>query len=289
MSICRTDRPRSIVITGASTGIGAACALDLDQRGFRVFAGVRKEADAQRLRQQASERMVPLMLDVTDAEAIAAAVETVAADVGPAGLFGLINNAGIVVPGPLELVPIDKLRMQMEVNVLGQIAMIQAFLPLLRAARGRIINMSSISGRVAAPYLGPYCGSKFALEAFSDALRLELRNWGIKVVLVEPGSVATPIWQKSREAADEASGQINADAVALYEADLDALRRVTQKIADNAMPVEKVLRAVRHALYARRPRTRYPVGTEARLTYRFLRFLPDRLRDRVIRRGIGLP
>ena len=164
--------PPAVVITGASTGIGKACALELDRRGFRVFAGVRSESAAQELQAQASARLTPVRIDVTDAASIAAAAETIARSVGDAGLAGLVNNAGIAVSGPLEIVPIDALRRQLEVNVIGPVAVTRSLLPLLRKARGRVVNMSSISGGVAAPYLGPYSASKFAMEAITDTLRL---------------------------------------------------------------------------------------------------------------------
>src|SRR5688500_9161604 len=185
----------AVVITGASTGIGRACAIDLDGRGFRVFAGVRKDEDGERLR---SERpsIEPLRIDVTDAGEIAAARDRVGEEVGERGLAGLVNNAGIAVPGPLEHLPLDEIRRQLEVNVLGQIAVTQAFLPLLRTARGRIVNIGSIGGRVALPLLGPYAGSKHAMEGISDSLRRELRPWGIEVSLVRPGPIATEIWER---------------------------------------------------------------------------------------------
>ena len=182
----QSSRRGAVVITGASTGIGRASALDLDSRGFRVFAGVRKDEDAERLR---SERpsIEPLRIDVTDADSIAAARDRVTEAVDGAGLAGLVNNAGIAVPGPLEHLPIDEIRRQLEVNLIGQIAVTQAFLPLLRTARGRIVNIGSIGGRVALPLLGPYAGSKHAMEGITDSLRRELRPWGIEVSIVRPG------------------------------------------------------------------------------------------------------
>ena len=186
----------AVVVTGASTGIGEACALQLDRMGFSVFAGVRREADGKALEQKASGRLTPVFIDVADEVSIASAVETVSAAVGDAGLAGLVNNAGIAVPAPIELVPLDALRRQLEVNVIGQVSVTQAFLPLVRKAQGRIVNMGSIAGRLAIPFLGPYCMSKFAMEALTDSLRVELRPWGIKVSLVEPGRISTPIWGK---------------------------------------------------------------------------------------------
>ncbi|MCL4195574.1 MAG: SDR family oxidoreductase, partial [Thermoguttaceae bacterium] len=255
---------RAVVVTGASTGIGKACALELDRRGYWIFAGVRSEEAAQRLRAEGSPRLATLRLDVTDAESIAAAAAEVAEKVGGVGLAGLVNNAGICVAGPLEFVPLAELRRQFEVNVIGAMAMTQAMLPPLRTAGGRIVNISSISGRVAAPYLGPYAASKYALEALSDALRSELRRWGIRVSLVEPGTVDTPIWQKSRAASDVLAEQMRPEQYALYAQDIEALHRSTDEMARRAMPVDKVVRAVTHALTSRRPRTRYPVGLDAR-------------------------
>jgi len=278
----------AVVITGASTGIGEACALEMDRRGWRVFAGVRAAADGQRLAEQASPRLTPLRIEVTDRDSIARAAESVAAAVGQAGLAGLVNNAGIAVPGPLEMLPIDLLRRQLEVNVIGQVAVTQAMIPLLRAGRGRIVNMSSISGLVAAPYLGPYAASKHALEALSDALRVELRAWGISVSVVEPGNVKTPIWQKARAQAQDLLRDMPPQADSLYGPDIAAMHQATARMEDTGMPVECVVRAVVHALTARRPKTRYPVGAQTRLAAFFWRFLGDRTRDWLMRRELGL-
>ena len=250
---------------------------------------MRSPSDAERLRGQASPRLAPVQLDVTDAASIAQAVGRVEEAVGEAGLAGLVNNAGIVVAGPLELLPIDMVRKQFEVNVIGQIAVTQAFLPLLRRARGRIVNMGSLNGRIAAPYLAPYAASKHALEAISDALRSELRAWGIEVSLVEPGSIATPIWDKSFAAADQLEAETAAEGLALYEADLAAVRKAGRLLAEGALPVDRVVRAVIHALTARRPKTRYPVGMETFLLFRAVKWVPDRLWDRIVRNSMGLP
>ena len=193
----------AVVITGASTGIGQACALELDRRGFRVFAGIRTRAAAEQLRAAASARLTPLLIDVTQTDTIAAACKIVAETLGDAGLAGLVNNAGIAVPGPLELIPLDDFRRQLEVNVVGQLAVTQAFLPLLRKARGRIVNMSSVSGGLSAPYLGPYSASKFALEAITDALRLELRGVGVSVSAIDQGVNETPIRDKKLASAEQ--------------------------------------------------------------------------------------
>lgn len=283
-----TDAERFVLVTGASTGIGEACAMELDRRGCRVFAGIRRESDGERLRGQASPRLTPLRLDVTDADTIAASADVVRGAVGEAGLWGLVNNAGIVVTGPLEVLPLEELRRQLEVNVIGQVAVTQAMLPLLRMAKGRIVNMGSISGRVAAPYLGPYSASKFALEAVTDALRVELRRWEIEVSIVEPGSVQTPIWDKAQASAEELSEATDPAEFALYADDVAAMRKASDHLARTGMPVKKVVDAVIHALFARRPRTRYPVGPATRFSIEALKFLPDRLRDYFVLRSLGM-
>ena len=280
--------PPTVVVTGSSTGIGQACAMELDRQGFRVFAGVRSQSDGERLRAEASSRLTPLLLDVTDAQSIAAAARTVADAVGEVGLAGLINNAGIVVAGPLEILPIEVLRNQFEVNVVGQVAVTKAFLPLLRRARGRIVNMGSANGRFAPPYLGPYAASKHAMEAISDALRSELRTWGIHVSLIEPGSIATPIWEKTLAAAEGLTKDTASDALAMYQRDLEGVRKSSQKLADAALPVERVVRAVVHALTAARPKTRYPIGLQTHLLFRLIKWVPDRLWDRIVQRAMGL-
>ncbi|HEX7125921.1 MAG TPA: SDR family oxidoreductase [Thermodesulfobacteriota bacterium] len=279
---------RAVVVTGASTGIGEACARRLDAEGFRVFAGVRRDADAEALARGASARLVPLRLDVTDGASIAAAARTVAEAAGSSGLAGLVNNAGIAVAGPLECLPLESLRDQLEVNVVGQVAVTQAMLPLLRTGRGRIVNVGSVSGRFATPFLGPYAASKFALEALTDALRLEVRPFGIEVAIVEPGAVATPIWRKSAEHARRRLPAMPAATLALYERGMAALERAADRAARGAIPAGRVADAVLHALTARRPRTRYVVGADARLRI-LVGLLPDRWRDRLVARAMGLP
>ncbi len=278
----------AVVVTGASTGIGEACALGLDGLGVRVFAGVRKAADGDALTRKASGRLTPVLLDVTDAAAIAAAAETVAKAVGEAGLAGLVNNAGISVAGPLEFLPIAELRAQLEVNVIGQVAVTQAFLPMLRKARGRIVNMGSIAGRSATPFVGAYCASKFALEALTDALRMELGPWGIAVSIVEPGAVATPIWEKSVARASATMARRPPQARDFYGQALTTMREASERMARGAIPTDRVVAAVVHALTAARPKTRYLVGADAKVQVA-LKILPDRLRDRLIVRALRLP
>jgi len=279
---------RSVLITGASTGIGAACALDLDKLGFRVFAGVRKPSDGEVLQARASERLTPVIIDVTRSETIAEAATTIEATVGDDGLFGLVNNAGILVPGPLECVALDDLRRQYEVNVFGVVAVTQAMLPLIRAAHGRIVNMGSISGKAAPPYLGAYSSSKFALESITDVLRMELTRWKIDVSIIEPDSVATPIWSKLLDTAAAMGKHLPAAVQKLYEQDITLMSQASFRMNKTSMPVDHVVRAARHALTARRPKTRYPVGTRTRLAFWAARHLPDRTRDGFMRRAMGM-
>ena len=279
----------SVVITGASTGIGAACALHLDQLGFQVFAGVRTEHDGRALQSHASARLIPIMLDVTQQDSILAARDAVAARVASAGLSGLVNNAGFALAGPLELLSMSDLRKQLEVNVIGQVAVSQAFLPLLRQARGRIVNMGSIAGRAATPFLGAYCSSKFALESLSDALRCEVRPWGVSVSLVEPGAVQSEIWERSRTHAEATLSQTRPEQLALYRIQLEKLRDLTVKVQRRAIPAIAVAKVVAQALTATRPKTRYLVGYDAKFRA-FLKFwLSDRMQDAVLEWFLGLP
>lgn len=271
----------AVLVTGASTGIGEAVARRLDRRGFRVFAGVRREADGARLRQGASERMSPVLIDVTEADAIAAALTFVREATGDAGLQGLVNNAGIAVAAPLEFLPPEALRRQLEINVVGAHAVTQAFLPLIRQGQGRIVNIGSISGRVAFKFLGPYCASKFALEALTTALRMELKPWQIPVAIIEPGAVATPIWSKSAQSADAITQDFPAEAMDRYGRAMEAMRRYALRAGETGIPAETVAAAVEHALIAKRPRLRYVLGRGARLG-EWVRLLPERLRDRMI-------
>jgi NAD(P)-dependent dehydrogenase (short-subunit alcohol dehydrogenase family) len=277
----------ALLISGASTGIGRACAEHLDNLGFTVFAGVRKQSDADSLRGAGSGRTQPLMLDVTDSESIVSAMRTVG-EAAPAGLAGLVNNAGVSAGGPLEFVAIEEWRRALEVNFIGQVAVTQAALPALRRARGRIVNMTSIGGRLASPFLGPYNASKYALEAVTDALRIELRRFGIEVAAVEPGAVATPVWEKARTSADQATETMPAEALKLYGAGFAAISKFISEGERSGAPPLDVARAVEHALTARRPKTRYVVGRDAKMRLILTRLLPTRAMDRVVVRAMGL-
>jgi NAD(P)-dependent dehydrogenase (short-subunit alcohol dehydrogenase family) len=223
---------------------------------------------------------MPTLLDITDSDAVATAAKLVGGAVGDRGLAGLVNNAGIAVAAPLEFLPPAELRRQLEVNVVGQHAVTQALLPLLRRGRGRIVNLGSIGDRIVAPMTGPYHVSKFALRALSDTLRLELSPWGIQVVLVEPGAVATPIWETSI-AAERLQQTLPPGVEELYGRAIAAARAGALRNAARGMPADQVATVVARALTVRRPRTRYLVGTDARIAAMVAR-LPDRLRDRLI-------
>jgi NAD(P)-dependent dehydrogenase (short-subunit alcohol dehydrogenase family) len=270
----------TVLVTGASTGIGEATALYLKELGFDSVGAVRKEEDAQRLR---SHGLRTVKLDVTDAASIAAA----RADLGDAPLAGLVNNAGVAVAGPLEFLPLDQLRMQLEINLVGQVAVTQQFLPSLRAGQGRIVNLSSIGGRVALPLVAAYNASKFALEAVSDSLRRELLGQGVDVIVIEPGGVKTPIWKKGNELADEVQEQMPPEVERLYGSLIEGLRRETVKIEQKTgLEPRAVAEVIGMALTAKRPRTRYLVGTDAKIRGPVAKFMPDRLMDRAIARQL---
>src|SRR5262249_41443235 len=278
----------AVVITGASTGIGRATARYLAERGFRVFAGVRRDEDAEALRQE-SAGLTPLRVDVTDRGSIESAARQVEGALGGAGLRGLVNNAGIGIGAPLEFIDLDELRRQLEVNAVGPIAVTQAFLSLIRTCRGRVVNVGSIGGRVAQPMLGPYNASKFALEALSDSLRMELAPWGIHVSLVEPGAIATAIWEKTDAYAERMIPALGPRATELYGAAIGAVLDTARTISKQAIAPEAGSKVIHHALTARTPKTRYLVGMDARAQALLARFLPDRIRDTVVLRFMGYP
>jgi NAD(P)-dependent dehydrogenase (short-subunit alcohol dehydrogenase family) len=277
---------RSVLVTGASTGIGRATAMRLDAAGWRVFAGVRKEADAESLSAAGSERLVPLILDVTDAGQIAEAASRIGAEEG--GLGGLVNNAGVAIPGPLETLPLDDFRRQVDVNLTAQVAVTKAMLPMIRQARGRVVFISSIGGRIAFPLNGAYHAAKFGIEAVGDVFRQELRPWGISVSIVEPGSIDTPIWERGARNAEEIEGRGHPEQEALYGEAIESFRKVVRDLAERGIPPEKVARAVEHALGARRPRSRYLVGVDAQVQARIRPLIPTPIWDRIVARTMGL-
>jgi NAD(P)-dependent dehydrogenase (short-subunit alcohol dehydrogenase family) len=278
---------RAVVITGASAGIGRACALRLARHGFQVFAGCRSEADAARLSDHAAGGLETLSIDVTDPKQIAGATSTVADAVGAEGLWGLVNNAGIAVPGPAESLPIEDLRRQLEVNLVGQVAVTQALLPSLRRARGRIVNMTSVGGRVGTPFMGAYHASKFGLEGMSDSLRRELSGVGVDVCAIEPGSIATAIWDRGRRHADGVIAGMSPGARESYGDDLRSALDTASRTGERGMEPDRVARVVERALTARRPRPRYVVGADARAMIVAQAMLPTRAFDRLMLRAMG--
>ena len=281
---------KSVVITGTSTGIGRSTALLLDREGWRVFAGVRRDEDGESLRKESSERLTAIRIDVTDSNSIASSARRVGEAVGDSGLDGLVNNAGIGFGGPIEFTNLDQMRAGFEVNVFGPIAVSQAFLPLLRlgGTDARVVNISSGAGRIAMPLLGPYCSSKFALEAISDAMRVELRGFGIKVVVIEPGFIDTPMQTKAQTQVPEEAAATGELGERYYGKAFQKLQESFARFAKNAAPPEKVARQIQRALSAANPRARYTAGPDAKLLSVLNRILPDRLKDAINGRLIGL-
>ncbi len=278
----------AVVISGASTGIGEATATRLAAGGYRVFAGVRKESDADKLRSQSLPNLTPIKLDVTDAKTIQAAYAEVREAVGNAGIIGLFNNAGVSWGGPLEFQEMAEIRALFEANFFGLIAMTQVFMPLVRKGHGRVICTGSISGRTAVPFVGAYSASKAAVQALCHALRLELRPWGIKVICIEPGSIATPIWEKGLDAFDKQQAALAPKARDYYGDMIGPLRKMTDEQGERGIPPSKVAEVVEHALIAAHPRPRYLVGMDAR-AQSVLGRMPDRARDAILARFIGIP
>jgi len=249
-----------------------------------VFAGVRREEDAEGLRAAASKRLAPLILDVTDTGQIAAAAERIGEEVGDAGLDGLVNNAGTVITGPLEMLPLEDFQRQIAVNLTAQVAVTQAMLASIRRAGGRIVFVSSIGGRMALPFNGPYHASKFGLEGAADSLRVELRPWRIHVSVIEPGSIDTLMWGRASRGMDEVSARAPAEQVVLYGEYLDRAQEVARRLAAHSIPPERVAKAIQRALTTRRPRARYLVGLDARGQALARSLLPDRVFDGILAR-----
>jgi NAD(P)-dependent dehydrogenase (short-subunit alcohol dehydrogenase family) len=279
---------KSVVITGSSSGIGRACALMLDRNGFRVFAGVRKAADGDALRSAASESLTPVHVDVTDAASIQAMADEVKDAVGDGGLHGLVNNAGTTLPCPIEFLPLDGFRRQLEVNLVGPLAVTQSLLPLLRQGQGRVVNVTSGAGKAGVPMMAPYVAAKHGLEGLSDVMRLEFRQLGIQVAVIEPGFVGTAMGGKLQRDTEDSVSSLPDDGKRRYG---PALHKVADGISQQAAtgsPPEVVAEDVLHALTSKRPHTRYPSGEGAKRMLFLRRILPDRLFDRIILRAAGL-
>ena len=278
-----------VFVTGTSTGIGAATALHLADEGFRVFAGVRRLEDGEALQAQSSNGLSPVHLDIRDEATISAAADAVSAEVGKRGLAGLVNNAGIVKPAPIEFQPIADFREQLEVNLVAHVAVIQAFLPLIRLGRGRIVNVGSIGGRLVLPIHGAYSASKFGMEALSDALRLELRQWKIPVSLVDPGATETAIFGKTLAEIDGLEDRLGKDGYTLYADQLAAIRRTVEKTAASAAPAEALAKTIAEALTSDKPKARYLAGHGAKAAAALARSATDHAKDLAIAKEVGLP
>jgi NAD(P)-dependent dehydrogenase (short-subunit alcohol dehydrogenase family) len=296
IGLCRYDEAclrikghamKSVVVTGASTGIGWSCAQILLAGGFRVFGGVRKQADADRLAKEFGQSFVPLIFDVTDAASVAEAADKVRAALGGETLFGLVNNAGIAVPGPLLELSIDDFRRQIDVNLVGQLIVTQAFAPLtgvdrsLKGPPGRIVMISSVSGKTAFPFAGAYAASKFGLEGMSEALRRELMMFGVEVIVVAPGNVATPIWDKSAAIGDGRRGN------SPYAAALQRVKRYALETGKKGLAPERIGALVKTALTVAKPKARYTLVPDP-ITTLITRRFPKRIVDKLIANQLGL-
>ena len=284
------NKSGAVVVTGASTGIGRATALLLDKNGYRVFAGVRKQADAKELQEAGSDRLVPITIDVTMERSIASAKQKVQGAVGKDGLVGLVNNAGTGGGGgPIEYMNIKDLRSTLDVNLIGQVEVTQAFIPLIRKGKGTIVFMASIGGRIANPFMSPYNVSKFGLEGLGESLRHELKPWDIDVAVIEPGSIDTGIWEKGAKAAEDRVASATPEAKRLYGKQMGRFRELIGETASRGIPPEKVAKAVWKAIRSDNPRHRYLVGADARIGARLKGNLPDRTFSKVVGGRFKMP
>lgn len=279
---------KSVLVTGTSTGIGRCAALELDQLGYQVFATVRNKQDAESIQSEASERLIPLMLDVTEPTSLDRAHEIVNLNVADAGLWGLVNNAAIGFVSPLEFAPLDDLRWLYEVNVFGLLAITQKFLPLIRQAKGRIINISSTASSAVAPFHGPYSSSKLALNGLTDSLRLELKPLQVQVSLIVFGSVQTPIWATAGDKSTQVAQDFPPEALEIYAENLGRVRDYFNRIGKTGMTTDQAFQSILHALSAENSKTHYYVGPDARLHYWLRRLFYGRIADWIMVRTIGL-
>jgi NAD(P)-dependent dehydrogenase (short-subunit alcohol dehydrogenase family) len=270
---------KSVLVTGASTGIGWAISLELANRDWRVFSAVRKDTDAKKLREASSGKITPVIMDIVDYESVKKGAGEIEKMLGGAGLDALFNNAGISVQGPMEIIPIEMFEQQIRVNVFGHLFVTQTFLPLIRKAKGNIVFMSSESGRVTLPLVGPYSASKFALEAVANALRVELLHSGIKVSLVEAATIKTPMWEKIDTTTEKVIAAAPQQARDLYEAELETLIRIPRIQAGAGIPMEKVVGVIHRAMTEPRPKARYIVGWEAWAFIYSYAVMPTRIMD----------
>jgi NAD(P)-dependent dehydrogenase (short-subunit alcohol dehydrogenase family) len=276
-------RNELIVVSGASTGIGAATVKELAHRGFHVLAGVRREADADALRGLGIQGIEPCILDITVESDVVAIADRVAHDLQGRPLRALVNNAGIAINAPVETLPITQWRQQFEVNLFGHIALTQALLPALLNSSGTVVNVSSVGGKVVLPTYGAYAGSKFALEAVSDALRREVGTAGIKVVVVEPGAVKTEIAERGIATSAALMADMTAAQLARYGELMDAVMAQARSFNETGVSADTAARVIAKAVTASRPRTRYTIGRDAAILLRISRFISDRTLDRIVR------
>lgn len=276
-----------IAITGVSTGIGYNTAKYLVEKGFHVFGSVRKQSDADRIKANLGDQFTPLIFDVTDVQGLKIAVDQVKAIIGNTGLKALVNNAGINIFGPLMHLSPEEFRQLLDINVVGAFSVTQAFLPLLGTDKksmrspGRVVNISSISGKIAMPFFGAYASSKFALEAMSDSLRRELNLYGIDVILIEPGVTATPFLDKVRE-------QFNRFQRTDYASILEAYASKTEDRQKSEISVDVVSQTIHKAITSKSPKARYPLPNKWISGWYLLRFLPTRLVDRLAAKAFGI-
>jgi len=289
MTSGQTEDRGPIVITGTSTGIGAATAVHLADLGFQIFAGVRRQADGDAVSGRTTRVLRPLTIDITDQTSVDSAAGEVERAVGERGLAGLVNNAGAVWPGPLEFQPLHEFRAQLEVNLVGHLRVIQAFLPLIRRGHGRIVNVGSIGGRLVLPIHGAYSASKFGMEALSDALRLELRQWHVHVSLVDPGATTTAIFGKTLRHLDDVATSLAERGEHRYDGQIAALRRTVEKTAASGAPPEDLANVIGEAMTATKPKARYLAGACAREAIALSRIASDRVKDLAIAKDVGLP
>ena len=278
----------NVLITGAGSGIGRATALYLANNGFRVFAGVRKEADGEKLRSECYENLEPLLLDVTSETSRQQVLVTLTTLINDKGLYGLINNAGVSYCSPLEYVDEAHIDKQFRTNVYGPLLTTQALLPLIRIARGRVINISSGSGQLAIPLVGVYSGTKFALEGISDALRVELRQWGIHVSVVAPGFIETPIQDKNQKDMEELLQRLPCEGKERYSKAIHHYIKQNKKMARSATTPETVAKVIYTALTSKKPKTRYAAGRDAAMLSLIRRILSDRMKDKLVAAITGL-
>ncbi|MBU1075741.1 MAG: SDR family NAD(P)-dependent oxidoreductase [Spirochaetes bacterium] len=279
---------QSVLITGTSSGIGRSIALSLDRSGFQVFAGVRTKRDAMKLKKMASKHLITVIIDVTKKETLLKTKKIISSYIKDRGLWGLINNAGVNISGPLEVLPIIEFKNQFNINVIGPLEVIKLFLPLLRKSKGRIINIGSISGRISAPFIGPYAASKSALRSITDSLRMELRSWDISVILIEPGNVSTSMWKKTLSTAEQIAQSFSSEAHNLYDDFIITAYKARKALGKKGLALAKINQAILHALTSKNPKYNYLLGMDAKIFTLVAKFFPISFRDWLFLRHLGL-